>query len=947
VFVRTGEYDDGSLGELFIDLAKEGATLRGILSCFAIAVSKGLQYGVPLEEFVDTFTFQTFEPRGMVENRPDLADRRKGLMATLRAGSEGRCWNRMPCGESPRSEDGKLRRAGAVIDSVGGMRHVRGSITFEPSDVAGFVGILRVAPTDDGSSVEWVTEDDGDHTAVVDGALGLRHLAAANHREFVAVERTPDHRTVHHTYELTTAREAVVAVHGIGEQTELAHAATYTSAMTRPLDAVYEQPYMIDEERGVRTRRFAITWRPVRVVPTESGGAITRTDVFEHYWQPYVRGSRLGHFTGFVRSRLLSNAPLPHRLKWVIATLLALLLPLALCVVIGGAPLLIQVAAVLTFMGIQALLAPLLLAAGLQFTILLASLIGGIGGLTLAAIMARTEAGPLADSTLIAALAVVSVLFVAGLATGRAAQDFEPWCSRRAGSWGWWFAATVAATAGIVTAAVAVSPLDLSSEPFVAISSLPAPWDTTLSSSTAAVWITGGAAVLFTLQALGVRRMLVFGLLAGALVALIAIAVARLPEAGTQTEGPNGVAQAIVAVIGGAALGWIVNHLGDALRYLDSNPNNHEIREALTRSGADLLARIHADGNHDRILIVAHSMGTMVAYDMLLRYWQRVFERLRGSTVAAHADFEERIVPRLYKAVLDDPDKLAPDRIDRNGLVTPSALDPELSAKEEAQHHVATWLSGAPDGSPRWLVTDLVTLSCPYTYADYTLPGLGARFLARRMASDPPITQTMLPDFRYSESGVMRFHQAAVFAATKWTNVFYDNDVVGGPIAPVFGPGVRDVAIEDRPAFGSVFPIDHTLYPSDPRVQQLLRRIVDPALEFEPDREAPTATHLIEYAAQATSHVLAGYQSGEKRVPDPVWNKASAAYWRTDRRLRRVATIDPLLGTIRLVAEGEDAVGPAEFDRDSMRLLPSTLPHGHSGESDPEALQQSVDLEGA
>ncbi|HLF59545.1 MAG TPA: LAGLIDADG family homing endonuclease, partial [Acidimicrobiia bacterium] len=72
VFLRTGEYDDHTLGEIFIDLAKEGATLKGILSCFAIAVSKGLQYGVPLEEFVDTFTFQTFEPRGMVEGHPNI-----------------------------------------------------------------------------------------------------------------------------------------------------------------------------------------------------------------------------------------------------------------------------------------------------------------------------------------------------------------------------------------------------------------------------------------------------------------------------------------------------------------------------------------------------------------------------------------------------------------------------------------------------------------------------------------------------------------------------------------------------------------------------------------------------------------------------------------------------------------------------------------------------------
>ncbi|MDH3499644.1 MAG: vitamin B12-dependent ribonucleotide reductase, partial [Acidimicrobiia bacterium] len=72
VFLRTGEYEDGTLGEIFIDLAKEGATLRGVLASFAIAVSKGLQYGVPLEEFVDTFVFQTFEPRGMVEGHPNI-----------------------------------------------------------------------------------------------------------------------------------------------------------------------------------------------------------------------------------------------------------------------------------------------------------------------------------------------------------------------------------------------------------------------------------------------------------------------------------------------------------------------------------------------------------------------------------------------------------------------------------------------------------------------------------------------------------------------------------------------------------------------------------------------------------------------------------------------------------------------------------------------------------
>ena len=68
LFLRTGEYNDGTVGEIFIDMAKEGATVRSMLNCFAIAISIGLQYGVPLEEFVEKFVFTRFEPAGMVDH---------------------------------------------------------------------------------------------------------------------------------------------------------------------------------------------------------------------------------------------------------------------------------------------------------------------------------------------------------------------------------------------------------------------------------------------------------------------------------------------------------------------------------------------------------------------------------------------------------------------------------------------------------------------------------------------------------------------------------------------------------------------------------------------------------------------------------------------------------------------------------------------------------------
>jgi len=66
VYLRTGEYDDGTLGEIFIDMHKEGAAYRSLMNCFAIAISLGLQHGVPLEEFSDAFVFTRFEPNGIV-----------------------------------------------------------------------------------------------------------------------------------------------------------------------------------------------------------------------------------------------------------------------------------------------------------------------------------------------------------------------------------------------------------------------------------------------------------------------------------------------------------------------------------------------------------------------------------------------------------------------------------------------------------------------------------------------------------------------------------------------------------------------------------------------------------------------------------------------------------------------------------------------------------------
>jgi ribonucleoside-diphosphate reductase alpha chain len=72
IYLRTGEYEDGALGEIFVDMHKEGAAFRSMTNCFAIAISLGLQHGVPLDEFVDAFLFTRFEPNGVVQGNPHI-----------------------------------------------------------------------------------------------------------------------------------------------------------------------------------------------------------------------------------------------------------------------------------------------------------------------------------------------------------------------------------------------------------------------------------------------------------------------------------------------------------------------------------------------------------------------------------------------------------------------------------------------------------------------------------------------------------------------------------------------------------------------------------------------------------------------------------------------------------------------------------------------------------
>ena len=127
VYLRTGEYEDGQLGEIFIDMHKEGAGFRAMMNNFAIAVSVGLQYGVPLEEFVDAFTFTKFEPAGMVQGNDSIKNATSILDYIFRE---------LAVSYLDRTDLAHVKPEGAAFDDIGRGEEEGKSNVFTPSEAA-------------------------------------------------------------------------------------------------------------------------------------------------------------------------------------------------------------------------------------------------------------------------------------------------------------------------------------------------------------------------------------------------------------------------------------------------------------------------------------------------------------------------------------------------------------------------------------------------------------------------------------------------------------------------------------------------------------------------------------------------------------------------------------------------------------------------------------------
>lgn len=306
-----------------------------------------------------------------------------------------------------------------------------------------------------------------------------------------------------------------------------------------------------------------------------------------------------------------------------------------------------------------------------------------------------------------------------------------------------------------------------------------------------------------------------------------------------------------LVAVGAIAKTFLTSYFGDVARYVSAAPRNIGIRKAARERGLKLLSEINASNEYSRIIIVGHSLGSILAHDLVYLAWSDLAPRLDipdGSELKlAVEDCEVAADALLSAAGYKKVDYSEDLRYDRgcHCLASPRPTSQDLPALlrrfRETQRSLFRKLSKqtVADSNgverPAWLISDVVTLGSPLTYADFLLAKnrceLMAKSWSREILRSPPvleIDEQGEPRYLHAKpgtTGVWQMHHAAALCATRWTNIhdesspiaFPFGDVVSGPIARDFGPGVVDVKVRIIRQIGPLAAIlprlfTHTLY---------------------------------------------------------------------------------------------------------------------------------------
>jgi len=241
----------------------------------------------------------------------------------------------------------------------------------------------------------------------------------------------------------------------------------------------------------------------------------------------------------------------------------------------------------------------------------------------------------------------------------------------------------------------------------------------------------------------------------------------------------------------------LIKRFGDVARYVKALPPNVAKRHTIRQGGVELLTRLIDSEDYDRIIVVAHSLGTIVAYDILAM----VFDRYNDRFGTSKNQPERHKLEEMVRAALDSGE-----------------LDIDAYQAQQAAALAEAQRQGAP-----WIVSDFVTLGSPLTHAEFLMAeshdDLRARQAGRLLPTCPPTLEydgtTKLHHFTYSTKqrrtppGPRTPHHAALFAYTRWTNLFspekaiLTGDLISGPVGEVCGlqgpkgavAGIRDIAV--------------------------------------------------------------------------------------------------------------------------------------------------------
>lgn len=261
------------------------------------------------------------------------------------------------------------------------------------------------------------------------------------------------------------------------------------------------------------------------------------------------------------------------------------------------------------------------------------------------------------------------------------------------------------------------------------------------------------------------------------------------------------VANTAVLAVVTAVLGWlsaaITSSFVDVVRYLDTSPRSYEARRAIRGGMVDLLRSLQNEGRYSRVVVVAHSLGAYIAHDALASLWAET-HRLHAGPASTYGTVRSLDgLPILQQAA---------DAV----LAHEAADEVEVAAFQDAQF--VLWQGLRRQGNP-WLVTDLVTVGTPMYFADLLYTRNRAEFdeLLRRaeLPCCPPQSEAQTVEgpepkrtvYGWDNGARQVLGSGSPFAVVRWTNLWFPTswglfgDWFGGPLRPLFGRGIRDVAV--------------------------------------------------------------------------------------------------------------------------------------------------------